>query len=142
MLIHCEPGWIVNQNLKYVELTEQIINCAYEVHKVLGAGFLENVYQNAMLEELKSRGLKAESQRAIIVNYKGKNVGDYFADIIVEDLVIIELKALDKLNDIHELQVKNYLKATGIEVGLLINFGKSVEVKRKYVQNHESERIF
>ena len=132
----------MSQNLKYVELSEQIISCAYEVHKILGAGFLEKVYENAMIEELKSRGLKTESQRAITVKYKGKNVGDYFADIIVEDLVIIELKALDKLNDIHELQVKNYLKATGIEVGLLINFGKSVEVKRKYVQNPEAERRF
>jgi len=127
----------MSQNLKYVELSEQIISCAYEVHKILGAGFLEKVYENAMIEELKSRGLKTESQRAITVKYKGKN-----ADIIVEDLVIIELKALDKLNDIHELQVKNYLKATGIEVGLLINFGKSVEVKRKYVQNPEAERRF
>ena len=125
------------QNLKYVELTEQIINCAFEVHKIMGFGFLEKVYLNAMLEELKSRGLKAESERKIIVRYKDNIVGEYCADIIVEDVIIIELKALDKFNDIHELQIKNYLKATGIEVGLLINFGKSVEVKRKYVQNPE-----
>ena len=126
-------------NLKYVELTEQIISCAFEVHKILGIGFLEKVYGNAMFEELKSRGLKVESQRGIIVRYKDSIVGDYFADLVVEDVIIIEFKALDKLNDIHELQIKNYLKATGIEVGLLINFGKSVEVKRKYVQNSESE---
>ena len=129
----------MNQNLKYVELTEQIINCAFEVHKILGIGFLEKVYENSMLEELKSRGLKAESQRGITVKYKDTVVGDYFADVVVEDIIIVELKALDKLNDIHELQIKNYLKATGIEVGLLINFGKSVEVKRKYVQNPEGE---
>ncbi len=129
----------MNLNLKYVELTEQIINCAFEVHKILGIGFLEKVYENAMLEELKSRGLKAESQRGITVRYKNTIVGDYFADIVVEDIIIVELKALDKLNDIHELQIKNYLKATGIEVGLLINFGRSVEVKRKYVQNPEAE---
>jgi len=129
----------LNQNLKYVELTEQIINCAFEVHKILGIGFLEKVYENSMLEELKSRGLKAESQRGITVKYKDTVVGDYFADVVVEDIIIVELKALDKLNDIHELQIKNYLKATGIEVGLLINFGKSVEVKRKYVQNPEGE---
>jgi len=127
----------LNQNLKYVELTEQIISCAYEVYKILGIGFLEKVYENAMIEELKSRGLKAESQRRITVRYKGHVIGDYFADIVVEDVIIVELKALDKLNDINELQIKNYLKATGIEVGLLINFGKSVEVKRKYIQNPE-----
>ncbi|MEI6828064.1 MAG: GxxExxY protein [Desulfuromonadales bacterium] len=128
---------IVNQNLKYVELTEQIINCAYEVHRVLGSGFLEKVYENAMLEEFKTRCLKAESQRGIAVKYKGIIIGDYFADLVIENVIIVELKALDKLSDVHELQLKNYLKATGIEVGLLINFGKSVEVKRKYVQNHE-----
>ena len=125
----------MEQTLKYVQLTDQIINCAFEVHKVMGIGFLEKVYEKAMFEELKSRGLKADSQCCITVQYKGINVGDYVADIIVEDVIIIEFKALDKLHDIHELQLKNYLKATGIEVGLLINFGKSVEVKRKYVQN-------
>ncbi|HIJ94514.1 MAG TPA: GxxExxY protein [Desulfuromonadales bacterium] len=127
----------MNRNLKYVELTEQIINCAYEVHRILGSGFLEKVYENAMLEEFKLRYLKAESQRGIAVKYKGIIIGDYFADLVIEDVIIVELKALDKLTDIHELQLKNYLKATGIEVGLLINFGKSVEVKRKYVQNLE-----
>jgi GxxExxY protein len=119
-------------------LTEIIINSAFEVHKVLGAGFLEKVYQNALIEELKLRYLKAESQRAIRVSYKDINVGEYFADIVVEDVIIIEIKALDKLNDIHELQLKNYLNATGMEVGLLINFGKSVEIKRKYVHNSEA----
>ncbi|MDD2735987.1 MAG: GxxExxY protein [Desulfuromonadaceae bacterium] len=127
----------MNQNLKYVELTDQIINCAYEVHRVLGSGFLEKVYLNAMLEEIRSRSLKVETQHGISVRYKDVIIGDYFADLVVEDVVIVELKALDKLHDIHELQIKNYLKATGIEVGLLINFGKSVEVKRKYVQNPE-----
>jgi GxxExxY protein len=127
----------LNRNLKYAELTEQIINCAYEVHRVLGSGFLEKVYENAMLEEFKLRYLKAESQSGIAVKYKGIIIGDYFADLVIEDVIIVELKALDKLTDIHELQLKNYLKATGIEVGLLINFGKSVEVKRKYVQNLE-----
>ncbi|MDD2580803.1 MAG: GxxExxY protein [Desulfuromonadaceae bacterium] len=102
---------------------------------VLGIGFLEKVYEKAMVEELISRSLKVESQRVIKVHYKGIVVGDYIADIVVEDVIIVEFKALDKLHDIHELQLKNYLKATGIEVGLLINFGKSVEVKRKYVQN-------
>ncbi len=127
----------MNQNHKYVELTDQIINCAYEVHRVLGSGFLEKVYLNAMLEEIKSRSVKVAAQYSISVRYKGVIIGDYFADLVVEDVVIVELKALDKLLDIHELQLKNYLKATGIEVGLLINFGRSVEIKRKYVQNLE-----
>lgn len=125
------------QDLQYSDLSEQIINCAFEVHRILGTGFLEKVYENAMLEELKARGLKAEAQRGITVFYKGKSVGDYIADFVVDDKIIVELKSLDKLNDIHELQLKNYLKATGIEVGLLINFGKSVEVKRKFVKNLE-----
>jgi GxxExxY protein len=118
-------------------LTEQIISCAYEVHNVLGSGFLEKVYENALLEELKARSIKAEAQRPISVNYKGTVAGEYFADLVVEDSIIIELKALEKLADIHEIQLKNYLKATNIELGLLINFGRSVEVKRKFVKNSE-----
>jgi GxxExxY protein len=117
------------------QLTEQIISCAYEVHNVLGSGFLEKVYENALLHELTSRGIKAEAQKQIAVSYKGMVVGEYCADIVVEDSLIIELKAVEKLTDVHEIQLKNYLKATPIEVGLLINFGKSVEVKRKYVSN-------
>ena len=117
------------------DLTEQIINSAFEVHKVLGIGFLEKVYENALLEELQSRGLKAESQKPATVFYKNRIVGEYCVDILVEDSVILELKALERLNDIHELQLKNYLRATGIQLGLLINFGKSVEIKRKFVKS-------
>jgi GxxExxY protein len=115
-------------------MTEQIINCAFEVHKVLGSGFMEKVYENALLEELKIRGLKTESQKPITVFYKKRIVGEYCVDILIEDSIIIELKALEKLSVIHELQLKNYLRATGIQLGLLINFGKSVEIKRKYVK--------
>ena len=122
-------------------LTEKIIRCALEVHTVLGIGFLEKVYENALLNELRTQGLSAKSQELIKVNYKGIVVGDYAADIIVDSRVIVELKAIEKLADIHELQLKNYLKATGIEVGLLINFGKSIEVKRKYVQNPETKKL-
>src|SRR5262245_23704134 len=111
-------------------LTEQIINCAHEVHNVLGSGFLEKVYENAMVEELGRKGLRAAQQQGIIISYKGKTVGEYIADIVVEDTVLLELKAVDRVADVHELQLKNYLKATGVEVGLLINFGKSVEVRR------------
>jgi GxxExxY protein len=119
------------------DLSEQVIGCAYEVHKVLGSGFLEKVYENALIAELKARGLKAEAQKAIVVNYKGTVVGEFCADIVVEDMLILELKAVEKLSDSHEIQLKNYLKATGVEIGLLINFGKSVEVKRKYVPNQK-----
>ena len=122
------------QDFQWQELTENIIKCAFEVHCVLGSGFLEKVYENALVDELARAGLKAVPQQPIEVVFKGKNVGDYQADIIVEDKIIVELKALDRIMDAHELQLKNYLKATGLEVGLLINFGKSVEVKRKYMK--------
>lgn len=122
---------------KNPQLTEQVIGCAYEVHNVLGNGFLEKVYENALLSELASRGLKADSQRPLSVLYKGQIVGEYCADIVVEDSLVIELKAVDRLTDVHELQLKNYLKATALELGLLINFGKSVEIKRKYVPNQD-----
>ena len=115
------------------DLTDTIIRCAFEVYNVLGSGFLEKVYENAMFEEINSRGLEVKSQMPIAVGYKGTIVGDYTADLVVEDKVIVELKAIERIIDIHELQLKNYLKATGIEVGLLINFGKKLEVKRKYV---------
>ncbi|MBW1740939.1 MAG: GxxExxY protein [Deltaproteobacteria bacterium] len=117
--------------MKYSDLTEKIINAAYKVHNVLGFGFLEKVYQNALMIELKGMGLKVSSEMPIKVYYRNKIVGEYIADIIVEDKVILELKAVKDLAEIHEVQLVNYLKATGIEVGLLINFGHSVQVKRK-----------
>jgi len=117
--------------MKYSDLTEKIINAAYKVHNVLGFGFLEKVYQNALMIELKRMGLKVTSEMPIKVYYRNEIVGEYIADIIVEDKVILELKAVKDLAEIHEVQLVNYLKATGIEVGLLINFGHSVQVKRK-----------
>ena len=123
-------------------LTEKIIRCALEVHTTLGSGFLEKVYENALLMELSTMGVDVVSQEVIQVLYKGSIVGDYIADIMVDRKVIVELKAVEKLTDIHEIQLKNYLKATGIEVGLLLNYGKSLDVKRKYVPNSESERRF
>ena len=116
-------------------LTELIIGCAYEVHNHLGSGFLEKVYESALVLELKSRGVTVGTQSCIEVLYKGTIVGRYIADIIVDDKVIVELKAVEKTLDVHEIQLKNYLKATSIEVGLLINFASKVEVKRKYVKN-------
>ena len=121
--------------LSHSDLTEQVIGCAYEVYNNLGSGFLEKVYENALCIELKKHGLNIETQKEIIVFYKGNQVGQYFADLVIEDLVVVELKAVDKIAAIHELQLKNYLKATELEVGLLINFGPKVEIRRKYVSS-------
>lgn len=113
------------------DLTFQILAAVFEVHNVLGHGFLENVYEKALLKELCFRGLKAEAQKEIRVRYKGEDVGAYCSDIIVADEVLLELKAIDKLARFHEAQVLNYLKGTGLKVGLLINFGsEKVAFKR------------
>ncbi len=117
--------------MKHADITEKIIKAAYTVHNTLGFGFLEKVYQNALEIELRQMGLKRESQKPITVYYKDEVVGEYIADIVVEDSVILELKAVKELNEIHEVQLVNYLKATGLEIGLLINFGHSVKNKRK-----------
>ena len=117
--------------MKHSDLTAKIIECAYRVHNTLGFGFLESVYQNALLIELEKNGLQAGKEFPIKVFYGEKIVGDYVADIIVEGKVIIELKSVKDLHPAHEAQLVNYLKATGLEVGLLINFAESVQVKRK-----------
>ena len=117
--------------MKHSYITEKIIKAAYKVHNVLGFGFLEKVYQNALIIELRKTGLNVLSERPIAVYYENEVVGEYVADIIVEGKVILELKAVKELIEIHEVQLVNYLKATGVEVGLLINFGPSVQVKRK-----------
>lgn len=117
--------------MKYSNFTEKIIKAAYTVHNVLGFGFLEKIYQNALIIELRKMGLNILSEEPIIVYYENEIVGQYVADIIVEKKVILELKAVKDLAIIHEVQLVNYLKATGIEVGLLINFGHSVQIKRK-----------
>lgn len=114
------------------QLKEKIIGCAYRVHNELGAGFLEKVYENALLIELLEIGFGAKQQHPIPVFYRGKVVGDYFADLMVEGRLIIELKAVQSLGKEHEVQLVNYLAATEIDDGLLINFGSSVEVKRKF----------
>ena len=104
------------------EITYRINGAVYEVFRVLGHGFLEKVYENALMVELKNCGLKAQNQFPIKVNYKGTEVGDYFADILVEDKVLVELKAVEYLQKIHEAQLLNYLKATNHKIGLLVNF--------------------
>ena len=119
------------KKVKHQGLTAKIIECAYKIHNTLGFGFLEAIYQNALLIELIKAGLRAEKEKKIQVYYDSQLVGDYMADIIVENKVILELKSVKELHPAHSAQLINYLKATGIEVGLLINFSESVEIKRK-----------
>ncbi|MFA6924020.1 MAG: GxxExxY protein [Bacteroidales bacterium] len=117
------------------DLTDKIIKCFYEVYNELGYGFLEKVYENAMIIELQANRLICEKQKPIKVFYKEIGIGDYFADIIVNDKIIIELKAAEVLIQEHELQLINYLKATDKEIGLLLNFGKKPEIRRKIFTN-------
>ena len=119
----------------YQEKTERIIKCFYKVYNTLGFGFLEKVYQNALYLELKKQGFRCHCQQPIKVYYENIQVGDYFADIIVDDCIILELKAMENLCEEHEFQLINYLKATNIEIGLLLNFGKKPECRRKIFSN-------
>ncbi len=112
-------------------LTEKIIGAAFRVHNRLGQGFLEKVYENALAEELRTLGLKIEQQKSLKVLYGGKPVGDFVADLLVEKSVLVELKAVKSIDQSHENQLLNYLKSSGIEVGLLINFAESVQIRRK-----------
>ncbi len=121
--------------------TEIIIKSYYAVYNALGYGFLEKVYKNALYYELKSHGLGCKVEHPIKVYYDGCIVGEYFADIIVDDTIILELKACESLREEHELQLVNYLKATDIEIGLLLNFGKKPEVKRKIFTNDRKNSI-
>lgn len=118
--------------LKYQEITEKIIGCAYRVYNKMGFGFLESVYEKCMLIELRKAGLNAKGQQPITVFYDDEVVGDFIADIFVENLIILELKSVRRMVTAHEVQLVNYLTATHKDVGLLINFGETkVEVKRK-----------
>ena len=115
----------------HAEITEKILKAAFEVSKELGSGFLESVYKNAMVIALRAKGLKVETERSISVMFRGQQVGQFYADLFVEDKVIVELKAVSALAPEHSAQTINYLKATGIEVGLLVNFGRpKIEYKR------------
>jgi GxxExxY protein len=117
--------------LLHGDITEQIIGAAFEVHRVLGYGFLERVYQRAMVVELELRRLEAQDEPKIKVYYKGQVVGDYEADLWVNEVVVVELKVASVYNPLDEAQLINELKATGVRVGLLINFGREkVEFKR------------
>ena len=117
------------------DLTDQIIKIYYQVYNELGYGFLEKVYERAMVISLKKADLYCANQVPIKVYFYGEEIGDYYADIIVENLVIIELKAAEAIVEAHENQLINYLKATDKEVGLLLNFGKKPELRRKLFEN-------
>ena len=122
-------------NILEKELTNKIIKSFYNVYNKLGYGFLEKVYEKSLIIELTKQDIICESQKPIAVYYDDIKVGEYFADIIVEDRVIIELKAVESLKKEHEAQLYNYLKATNIEVGLLLNFGKEPKFKRMIYEN-------
>lgn len=119
--------------MEHEELTGKIIGCAYRVYNTLGYGYLESVYENCMVIELRKLGLAVEKQFPITVVYEGEVVGSFIADLFVQNCVMVELKSIRTLHPIHEVQLVNYLKSTGVDTGLLINFGESkVEVKRKH----------
>jgi len=121
--------------MQHKDLTEKIIGCAYRVYNKMGYGFLESVYEKCLLIELNKAGLKCEQQSAISVYYDNQNVGEFIADVIVEDTVIVELKSVRRIIKAHEVQLVNYLVATKKDIGLLLNFGETkVEVKRKVRQ--------
>lgn len=127
--------------MKHEEITEKIIQAFYKVYNTLGYGFLERVYLNAMYIELTAMGLKTEKEKRILVYYFGNVVGDYNADLIVEDVVAAELKAIEVLVQANEHQLINYLKATNIEVGLLLNFGRKPQIKRKIFDNDKKPML-
>jgi GxxExxY protein len=121
--------------LLHEELTQKIIKAFYKVYNTLGYGFLEKVYENAIMIELQKMGSRAQRQVPIKVFYDLQLVGEYYADILVDDSIILELKAAESLREEHEFQLINYLKATELEIGLLINFGKMPQFKRKIFTN-------
>ena len=127
--------------MKVDDLTQKIIGCAYKVHNALGPGFLEKVYENALRIELEKLGLDVKQQEPINVGYDGQIVGEYYADLWVDGHVVIELKAVQTLTQRHEVQLVNCLTATGIEDGLLLNFGSSVQVKRKFRQYKAKDKL-
>jgi len=129
--------------MKYLhsDLTKKIIRAAYDVHNELGHGFLESVYEKSLENLLKERGCKVIRQAPVPVYFKGNLVGDFRADLIVNETVIIELKAGENLHSSHEAQILNYLRATKIEIGLLINFGEKIQIKRKIFTNDRKKNL-
>jgi len=129
------PAW---GHLPHGDLTNLIIGAAFEVHNVLGAGFLEAVYVNALAVELRHRGVPVERNVAFEVVYRGVSVGRYVADLVVDRKVIVETKVAKAIDPVHRAQVSNYLRASGLEVGLVINFGSSVQFKRVVASSHRA----
>jgi GxxExxY protein len=125
----------LSMELLQKELTDQIIRAFYAVYNELGYGFLEKVYERALFIELSDMGVSSATQQQIKVFYKARDVGDYFADLMVKNAVIVEIKTVDELNEDHKKQLQNYLKATSIEVGLLLNFGPKPKVVRRIFTN-------
>ena len=130
----------MSDQLLHKDVTERILSAFYKVYNVLGGGFLEKVYENALAIELRTMGFKVERRRQIKVYYGSAQVGDYYADLVVEDKVILELKATEMLNPAHDAQLGNYLKATDIEVGMLLNFGDKPEFRRRIYTNDRKKR--
>lgn len=131
MISNMDKQDVQDKNLRFKELTEKIIGCSFEVINELGSGFVESVYEKALIIALSDAGIAVESQKAVQVTFRSQNVGDFYADLLVEGKVIVELKAIKALLPEHHAQIINYLNATGLEVGLLINFGHpKLEFKR------------
>ncbi len=139
----CTDDTQMSEREKYPlkELTEKIIGAAYEVHNTLGGGFVEKVYENALIEELREHGFIIEQQKPVSVLYKGKSAGEFIADMIVEKKVLVEVKSVKMLTKDFDSKLIHYLKATGIEVGLLINFGESVQVHRKIYTPKQKQSV-
>ena len=127
------------RNLLHADLTERILKAFYHVYNTLGYGFLERVNENALIISLRKLGLKAEPQVPVKVYFEGGLVGEYFADVVVADRIILELKAAEEISEAHESQLLNYLKATEIEVGLVLNFGPKPEFRRKVFTNDRKQ---
>jgi len=126
----------------YEDITDKIIRCFYNVYDELGPGYLESVYEKALIYELTKMGFKVESQKQIQVHYKDVICGNFVADIVVDNKIIIEIKAINCLLEIHEAQLINYLKATGIEVGMLVNFGAEFEFRRKiFTKDYHEKQV-
>ena len=127
--------------LLHKKITDEILKAYFDIYNQLGYGFLEKVYQNAIYFELKSKGYKVEAQTPIKVYLKGRLIGEYYSDLLIENKVIIELKACELLMNVHVAQLMNYLKATEIEVGLLLNFGEEPEFKRIIYTNDRKKNL-
>jgi GxxExxY protein len=131
MTITTENTEYTEKEYPYSKLTDSIIKCAIEVHKTLGPGFMEGIYENALIYELRKNGLRVEQQKLVDVKYKGECVGEHRLDLLVEDTVIVENKTVTEFNDIHFAQILSYLKATEKKIALLLNFADTkLQVKR------------